>query len=404
MEKTNIEYKLGCEFLYNFVSISPFKIMTCPDDFFGERSSFNVEYNGADNIQEALKKNLLIREQAIEALAKNEKTPCNNCEHLRWGYYPAKPDISRVGFCGKFRDEGCNFSCCYCNVPDNPSYPMDIIDVLRPIGDLFKGEKLKINFATMEFFIRHDCDDILKFCHENKYSVHFTTNGSVFREAVTALAKEGNVELINISLDSGTPETYARIKGVDCFKQTIENIKKYCALNIPITLKYIMLEGINDSRSEIEEFLKIAARLKTSIAISSNQFVKNTRLKRETLILIDYMIQKCKQNELNIFFYQEYFNFEDFIEINKMLEIYYLDRRLTEFQKYIYPMIEQRTDELHNRINEFHGHIYPMIDHRIDDLHKRIDQMNDNYNELLNKINKQQRRWNEKLFGFLKES
>lgn len=317
--KDNADYKFGCEFLYEKISITPLSVMTCPDQFFGKRSSFNVLYSDRDTLKSALEENLRRRNEAVQALADNEKPPCGSCQHLRWGRFPEKPAVFRVSFSGAFDGEHCNLSCCYCNMQKHTKPSMRLIDAMRAMGEFFQGVKLNINFTTGEFFIKRDCDEILEFCRTRDYLVNFTTNGSVYRDAVAELAASGNIDHMNISLDSGTPETYAKIKGVDCFGRTVGNLEKYHELHIPLVLKYILLEGINDNTADIDAFFRIAGRLEASVAISTNQYVKNSRLKPESMDLIERLIHKCRSSGLTVIPYRDFFNLEDVRALDAIL-------------------------------------------------------------------------------------
>ena len=65
-----------------------------------------------------------------------------------------------------------------------------------------------------------------------------------------------------VSLDCGTKETFQKIKNVDAFEQTIENIKKLRDnSNLSLMLKYIVIKGINDNPEELKSFLNISKDL-----------------------------------------------------------------------------------------------------------------------------------------------
>lgn len=81
--------------------------------------------------------------------------------------------------------------------------------------------------------------------------VCFFTNGFVFDEGIANILKTNSRATINISIDAGTPDTWATIKGEDNFSIVLENLLKYhnCRPNGPpvFHLKYIVLPGVNDN-------------------------------------------------------------------------------------------------------------------------------------------------------------
>ena len=55
---------------------------------------------------------------------------------------------------------------------------------------------------------------------------------------------------------------FQKIKNVDAFEQTIENIKKLRDnSNLSLMLKYIVIKGINDNPEELKSFLNISKDL-----------------------------------------------------------------------------------------------------------------------------------------------
>lgn len=65
-----------------------------------------------------------------------------------------------------------------------------------------------------------------------------------------------------ISLDAGTKETFFKIKQVDVFEQTIENIKRISVSNKKdLKLKYIVVKDVNDNEQELNKFLDVVGEI-----------------------------------------------------------------------------------------------------------------------------------------------
>ncbi|MCL2020135.1 MAG: radical SAM protein [Oscillospiraceae bacterium] len=96
--------------------------------------------------------------------------------------------------------------------------------------------------------------------------VHFYTNCFIFDEEIAQILKSNPYAAINLSIDSGTSQTWKKIKGVDNFAVVTENLVKYFTSSSrpgQITLKYIILPGINDTADDFTFVVEIMKILKT---------------------------------------------------------------------------------------------------------------------------------------------
>jgi molybdenum cofactor biosynthesis enzyme MoaA len=90
----------------------------------------------------------------------------------------------------------------------------------------------------------------------------FFTNGFIFDEEIASALSANPLSAIDLSIDSGTPETWRKIKGVDNFGTVIGNLMKYrdhsrLKGGKQIKLKYIVLPGINDTSIDYMELIEI---------------------------------------------------------------------------------------------------------------------------------------------------
>ena len=108
-----------------------------------------------------------------------------------------------------------------------------------------------------------------------------------------------------ISLDSGCKETYFKLKQVDCFDTVVNNIKEYIKNSPParrmISLKYIIVDGINDNKEEIKKFIDVVSDLGIERVIADVNFEQYSVTNSETVPLyyrelIDYFkyYSECK--------------------------------------------------------------------------------------------------------------
>jgi wyosine [tRNA(Phe)-imidazoG37] synthetase (radical SAM superfamily) len=91
----------------------------------------------------------------------------------------------------------------------------------------------------------------------------FATNCFIFDGKIADNLGANPRSTINLSIDCGTPGTWRRVKGVDNFDAAMGNLAKYREASArpgQITLKYIVLPGINDN---LADYLAVAEIMKT---------------------------------------------------------------------------------------------------------------------------------------------
>ncbi len=163
----------------------------------------------------------------------------------------------------------CNADCIYCSNCLEPEERtkseykiLPLLKYLREQGILGKG--LELHIGGGEFSIYDECESIIKeFGMDNSTQIYIPTNAIKYSEIIDKSIKEGYTYII-VSLDCGSRKTYKKIKRIDAFDKVIENIHKYNKGANPnrVSLKYIIIPGINDNINEFKKFLKIAKAAK----------------------------------------------------------------------------------------------------------------------------------------------
>jgi wyosine [tRNA(Phe)-imidazoG37] synthetase (radical SAM superfamily) len=88
----------------------------------------------------------------------------------------------------------------------------------------------------------------------------------IYDEKISQNLHDNPRSAINLSIDAGTPETWKKVKGVDNFDLVTENLVKYFSNSArpgQITLKYIVLPGINDNYEDYQSAMEIMKIFKT---------------------------------------------------------------------------------------------------------------------------------------------
>lgn len=205
----------------------------------------------------------------------------------------------------------CDCSCVYCsqkilhpNVVQNYEllplvkqlYQNDMIDDNLEVE--FQGgniSMLKEFDALMEEFEKHRCKSYIFLINSVKY--------------LPVLERVGNdaKKVVCVSLDAGTRETFKKVKGIDAFEQTLENIRKLKQnSNVLITLKYIIIKGLNDNKEELNGFLKFANSIGELNSIVLEIDYRNTLLPKDKKFIVekhyyelfDLAEHFCRENKL----------------------------------------------------------------------------------------------------------
>ena len=244
-------------------------------------------------------------------------TLCKGCYQLQHGLYEIKPQLTSVNISSD-HDDFCNSKCVYCVKYPKPSEKntlkrkMYILDVLKYFTDKANGEPFRFNISGGEVSISSYCDEVMRHISENEnLYVDFSTNAIVYSQSLADAIVTKRVELV-ISLDSGTPETMVRIRGLDCFESTVRNCVRY-AQHFPkktmLLLKYIIIEGINDNETDIRGFLNIAKNIGCTAQLSAdNHNMGKANLSVKGLEMCYLFMRICRDNNIAFRYIDYYFN------------------------------------------------------------------------------------------------
>jgi hypothetical protein len=151
----------------------------------------------------------------------------------------------------------CQCRCVYCEVDKAPAEgAAEGYEIMFGALDYALGEGLIAQGATWqvscgEITIHPYKDRILDLVKDRR--AVFYTNCFRFDYQIAANLAANPASCINISIDSGTRETWHKIKGFDNFGKVVGNLAKYRdsgSRNGQITLKYIVLPGVNDGAED----------------------------------------------------------------------------------------------------------------------------------------------------------
>lgn len=207
-------------------------------------------------------------------------TPCDACHEYSFGKWKNQKHIQMVHL--SMTPAPCQSKCSYCEVikMHNNFHDPSVQESYRRVFDTIDcAEADGLISPTAEWMISsgeiciHPFKDRILDLVQDKKAIFFT-NGFLFDERIGYILSSNPNAGINISIDSGTPETWHKIKGVDNFSKVVNNLSQYRSCSIAhnqIILKYILLHGINDTYEDFSGIISIMHNLNIPLLIISRE-------------------------------------------------------------------------------------------------------------------------------------
>ncbi len=231
---------------------------------------------------------------------------------------PVEPFENRIDKLYFHNNMSCNAKCVYCTYEYlGRGYKYKVLPLVK---DLINKKILDIcahiYMSGGEITISPEFEELLSLLLGHVYSrIEILTSGIKYCKSIERAFVENKCELM-ISLDSSDRDVYKKIKRVDCFDKVVDNIKSYIKASDNakngITLKYIIVDGINDNIEEIEKFVKLVSsleimKIRLDFDYEKYKFTGNIPLPKHYFELYDKFnelalkdgldIQKCDQIE-----------------------------------------------------------------------------------------------------------
>jgi pyruvate-formate lyase-activating enzyme len=297
------KYK-SCAYLESLMVYNE-KTMSFCCSVFGQSLSPCIAGHGLAH-EDHLKAFFVARDRIIDEM--NSTSPestvqsqCSNCPYAKYGFWP---DDRQIRFLNLFLLGICNFKCSYCKLNSYcstiPNYGNDLLvedaeNALALLRLMKDG-----HYIDTDTVILSGAGEISIHPLRNKlltaFSDHpcwFFSNASAYNETIAEILSKGRSRICP-SIDAGTRETFAKIKGVDMFDRVCENLRKY-SLNGFVHLKYIVLPGINDNEADIDGFLDLCRCLNIkAVDITRDTYVA-TPFSDHTVDMIARMLNELQR-------------------------------------------------------------------------------------------------------------
>lgn len=223
-------------------------------------SSFYVPYD-APNAFEKFEEQ---RKNIIKGMQKGDiPDSCNGCPMLvekDWKEYDG--EVFKLTISNWIH---CNISCFYCAVKSytvqetqkSPHY-----NALPIIKKLIEQNRITSNtyvaFQGGEPTMLEEFPQIIDSLLDYNCRFEVLTNGIKYEPLIGKMLLKDKKNMVCISLDCGTSETYKRMKHLDAFNDVTSTIRQYIKdaqdNYAGVRIKYILFPNVNDSKKELDAF------------------------------------------------------------------------------------------------------------------------------------------------------
>ncbi len=207
----------------------------------------------------------------INSIFSKEMTPkcCEGCCEINSYYQNLPVDkfnnyIDRMYF---HNNMSCNARCTYCTYGYiDRGFRYKVLPLVKELIDKeILSKNAMVYMSGGEITISPEFEDLLSLLLNYLNSqIEILTSGIKYCKSIENAFVQNKCRLL-ISLDSSSSETYKTIKQVDCFDKVVDNLKNYIAASDNarnnITLKYILVDGVNDNITELSNFVKLVKEL-----------------------------------------------------------------------------------------------------------------------------------------------
>lgn len=233
---------------------------------------------------------------------------CAECANYQKGEWQSDGLIHYVNL--SMYPSPCQCRCTYCNIYKNDqkispeassAYEklFDLIEFAQTSGMIAPDARWQVSPGEIAIHpYRKRIMDLVK-----GKPTTFYTNCFKFDEDIARNLNENPSSAINLSIDAGLPQTWKKVKGFDNFDTVIENLVNYYSNSArpgQITLKYIVLPGINDTLEDYMSLMEIMKLLKVPhLSISRDVHHKYAMDQDKTTELVGaaaYLIALCHLN------------------------------------------------------------------------------------------------------------
>ena len=190
---------------------------------------------------------------------------CEGCIFLEERDWP--DDHTKISMINLDYWTKCNSRCSYCHtMADKDAYNrFKNYNFLPILKDMIKRDILRpnghVSFGGGEVTLLKEFDKLLHIFMEAGFPLTRIHSSCIkYSRAIEKGLKNGCVDLI-VSVDAGSKQMHEKVKQVKSYDKVWKNLKRYASHQkdpFAVKVKYILIPGVNDSKEEIELWLKKA--------------------------------------------------------------------------------------------------------------------------------------------------
>jgi wyosine [tRNA(Phe)-imidazoG37] synthetase (radical SAM superfamily) len=321
------EKYFSCTFLENALFVHEDAFISCCASRM-RMPGFELEYDAGD-IGDNYIKWLNMKTAMTDKINNGEPSGCSGCPCLKKKYWTVHKKILLMVYMAG--TQACNFRCIYCYEKPRATKFRD--ETTSQFSKFYRESKPRFSFRETFRFLRDNellipfvsmfdmCtgepalyperDDIFDCLLDNDYKIKIFTNAGIFmKKAAEALRKK--YASIFVSIDSGTPRTFARIKATapSEFDKVKINLRRYAECRGEtgyVILKYLLLEGINDNVEDISGFVDICKEIKPDAVYLTCDVNKKGPLSNDAIEKCVLLAQGLKGCGIPATFDEDYF-------------------------------------------------------------------------------------------------
>ncbi len=273
-----VEQRRGCVFLEQNVEFWKDEMRHCCSLVSTYQLPFVTAYG--DTASESYDRYVANSRKFVDMLQEDGSRPeiCGKCRFLKYGYWPQRTDLDLACIAV---ESPCNYNCSYCGGGSGPyggcklddgtvmRHVLQILDHCERIGVL--SDFFHIWVGSGEPALHPMIGEIAERIKDRRCTI--ATNASVYSEQIAGILRRGMSD-IRVSIDAGTPETYAKIRGTppDMFERVWEDLSRYAKLcDDGIELQYIVLPGRNTGDADIDGFCTRAGQIGCRVLINRDR-------------------------------------------------------------------------------------------------------------------------------------
>ena len=297
--EADLEYKKSCDFMGHFIDYRVDNFSPC---CVGKKAIEKTKGSVAERIAHWEK----YVKKLEEDIKNGVPNVCDGCKHLKEGFYRKNIKLDYICFATNHPGDVCNLRCSYCFVQNRfenfkkNQEGLTTYETIKQLSEMpeYNNSNITIELSNGELCANKHCNEIFDILLKMKWKARFVTNMTIYNEKFAEFLKTGRTVNVLTSLDSGTPETFKKIKQVDCLNKVVENLKKYPLEKANLRLKYIFLEGINDNEKDVMGFYNIVKDVNCKVIMISSDRCKPLTPKMRDLVV--ELVKKAKKDGIRV--------------------------------------------------------------------------------------------------------